>query len=179
MNRPLVPTLSPSDGERGIPRLRERVRAVRPGPWSQGVRSFLDWGRSIDYPNRRQVLDCASPPALFAAGGGKAAEDCRTPRSWHVCVASSRFTVPTRGLRRMGFSVGRSGPNGRQVGESGAEDARTPNAGASSTRSGSREASRVRAIYLMRKSATTGRWSEASAAGTHIRSTVIPRVTNT
>jgi hypothetical protein len=31
-------------------------------------------------PKRRQVLDCASPLALFTRAGRKAAEDCRSPR---------------------------------------------------------------------------------------------------
>ncbi len=53
---------------------------------------------SMNRPKPRQVLDCASPLALFqwANAVAKAAEDCRSPRRWRENESAIRFMAPMR-----------------------------------------------------------------------------------
>ncbi len=49
---------------------------------------------SMNRPGSRQVLDCASPLALWAdTGGAKAVEDHRTPRRCRDGAGGFRFTA--------------------------------------------------------------------------------------
>ena len=61
------------------------------------MREFMSWKFSINRPNVRQALECASPLALWAAArSDRAAEGRRTPRRYRANREFFRLMIPIR-----------------------------------------------------------------------------------